>query len=193
MHSRWLAIHWVAGAGFMAGGFLALAPLLLQILPAALFLIFLHIPGYMIHQVEEHAGDRFRTFVNNRMFARLEVLRNVDILVINLPLVWGLNAAALYAAFIWGVGFGLAAPYAMLVNAVAHVGASARFKGYNPGLVTSILVFAPLSFLTILVIGASPSVDLMHHAVGLAVALLVHVLIVVHAASRHAALKAAAR
>jgi hypothetical protein len=175
----------------MAGGFLAMAPLLLLVLPAAIFLIFLHAPGYMIHQVEEHAGDRFRTFVNDRMFGGLDVLRSVDILVINLPLVWGLNAAALYVAFIWGEGFGLAAPYAMLVNAFAHVGASVKFKGYNPGLATSILVFVPLSVVTIWVIGALPSVDLMHHAIGVVIALLVHILIVVHSASRHAALKVA--
>ena len=54
----------VAGAVFMAAALLALVPLLAADWPLALLLIFLHSPGYMIHQVEEHTGDRFRSFVD---------------------------------------------------------------------------------------------------------------------------------
>ena len=41
-----------------------------------------------------------------------------------------------------------------VVNALAHVGASARLRVYNPGLVTSILIFLPLGLLTIATIAA---------------------------------------
>ena len=33
-----------------------------------LLLIYLHTPIYMLHQVEEHTGDRFREFVNQLCF-----------------------------------------------------------------------------------------------------------------------------
>lgn len=185
----WLAAHWVTGAGFMAGGFLAIAPLLDRLLPVGLFLIFLHTPGYMIHQVEEHAGDRFRRFVNDRVFGGRDALGVVDVLVINLPLVWGLNLAALYAGVAWGAGWGLVAPYAMLVNAAAHFGASARFRAYNPGVVTAALLFVPLGVATIAVVGAVPGVSAVHHLAGLLLALLLHGAIIVRALRRDAALR----
>lgn len=46
-----LARHWVAGAVFMAAALLALVPVLAADWPLPLLLIFLHSPGYMIHQV----------------------------------------------------------------------------------------------------------------------------------------------
>ena len=173
----------------MAAGFIAVAPVLVPLLPLGFLLIFLHTPGYMIHQVEEHQGDRFRRFVNDRLFGGSDVLRTVDVLVINLPLVWGLNLAALYAALAAGMGYGLVAPYAMLVNAIAHFGAFARFKTYNPGLWTSALIFVPLSASTIGVIGALPQVTLVHHLVGIGLAVLLHVLIVAHTVRRSVMLR----
>ena len=186
----WLGRNWVVGAAFMAGGFACLAPLLAKLLPLPLLLLFLHTPGYMVHQVEEHARDRFRQFVNDRVFGGLDVLRPVDVLVINLPVVWGLNLSALYAAFARGAGFGLVAPYAMLVNALSHFGASVRFRSYNPGVATSAIVFVPLGVTTILVVGALPSVSTLHHALGLGLAVLLHGVIIAQAVHRLATLRA---
>lgn len=46
---NWLALHWVAGALFMALALLAVEPLLTSLsLPA--LLIYLHSPGYHCHQ-----------------------------------------------------------------------------------------------------------------------------------------------
>lgn len=176
----WLARHWITGAGFMAAGFIALAPLLGQVLPPALWLIYLHSPVYMIHQVEEHQGDRFRAFVNGRVFGGLDVLTVGDVLVINLPLVWGLNLAALYAGAAWGAAWGLVAPYAMLVNAICHLAASIRFRAYNPGVVTSAILFLPLSVAAIAVIGGSPAL----HLAGFGLAVLLHVAIIGNAIRR---------
>jgi hypothetical protein len=174
----WLASHWVAGAGFMAGALIAFAPLLAATVSLPLLLIFLHSPVYMVHQLEEHTGDRFRAFVNRRIFGGRDALTVTDVLVINLPLVWGLNLAALYAAFLWGPGFGLVAPYAMLVNALAHLGGAARLKAYNPGLVTAIIMFLPLSLVTLWLIGGLPGVTTGQHLAALALALLLHVMII---------------
>ncbi|MGH6817165.1 MAG: HXXEE domain-containing protein [Methylovirgula sp.] len=186
---RWLGKHWVTGAGFMAAGFICLIPLLAKLLPVTLLLIYLHTPGYMIHQVEEHAGDRFRHFVNDRVFGGLDVLRTIDVLIINLPLVWGMNLAALYAAFAFGAGYGLVAPYAMLVNALTHFGAAIRFRSYNPGVVTSAVVFIPLSIVTIVLVSTWASASLAQHAIGLGLALLIHLLIAAQAAWRFALLR----
>ena len=171
----WLANRWVSAAGFMGVTLLAVLPLIHSAYALPLVLTFLHSPGYMFHQVEEHTGDRFRTFVNQRIFGGRDALSVPAVLVINIPVVWGLNLAALYAAYFWGAEFGLVAPYAMLFNGVTHIVAAARFRSYNPGLVTSLVLFLPLSLWTILAIGP---VSLGFHIAGLSLAIVLHVLII---------------
>lgn len=171
----WLASRWVAAAGFMAAALLAIFPLLHAAYALPLVLIFLHSPAYMVHQVEEHTGDRFRTFVNQRIFGGRNALSVAAVLVINIPVVWGLNLAALYAAYFWGAGFGLVAPYAMLLNGITHIGAAARFRSYNPGLLTSLVLFIPLSLWTIFAIGP---VGTSFHFAALGLGVVLHALII---------------
>lgn len=169
-----LARHWVAAAGVSGVLLLALAPVLAARWSLPLLLIFLASPAYMLHQVEEHQGDRFRRFVN-RMFG-CEVLTVRAVLVINLPGVWGVNLAALYAAAFAAPGDGLAAPYLMLVNAAAHAGAALRLRCYNPGLVTALCVLAPLGAATLALCPAS----LPQQAAGLVIAVAIHAAILLH-------------
>jgi hypothetical protein len=138
----------------------------------------------MLHQVEEHSGDRFRNFINQRVFGGVDALTTTGVLWINLPGVWGTNLVALYAAGFWAPGYGLAAPYLMIVNAIAHVAATARFRIYNPGLITSLVIFFPLGLASLYVIPAS----LAQHALGLGVSLAIHLAIVVGTAKRAARL-----
>ncbi len=182
----WLAAHWVPGALLMAIALLALAPLLVGAWGWPLMLVYLASPGYMLHQVEEHSGDRFRTFVNARIFGGLEALTTSDVLWINIPGVWGSNLAALYAAYGFGAGYGLAAPYLMLVNVVAHLAGAVRWRVYNPGLWTACGLFAPLALLALWRIAASPS----QHAFGLAVALAIHAAIIGRTTRRASKLRA---
>jgi hypothetical protein len=170
---RWLAAHWVAGALFMGIGFTLLVPVIAGAMSTSVLLIYLHTPGYMLHQVEEHTGDRFRRFINTRVFGGREALTTNAVLWINLPGVWGLNLAALYAARMIEPALGLAAPYLMVVNAAGHVASSTRFHCYNPGLWSSLLVFFPLGLVTLWFVPAS----LAAHGLGLGMAVLIHALI----------------
>lgn len=176
--TAWLAARWVVAAGFMAGALLALVPVLHAAFALPLLLIFLHSPGYMIHQVEEHTGDRFRRFANRVVFHGREGLTVLNVLIINVGAVWGINLAALYAAAFLEPGYGLISPYAMLVNALTHLGAAARLKRYNPGLVTSVVLFLPLSLATLIIIGRLPETTFAQHAGGLGGALILHALII---------------
>ncbi|MBZ9817318.1 HXXEE domain-containing protein [Mesorhizobium sp. CA7] len=180
----WLADYWVIGAGFMAASLIAAAPVLS--LPLPVFLIFLHSPFYMVHQVEEHAGDRFRKFANENVFGGRDALTVASVLVINLPFVWGINLLALYAAFLWGPAWGLVAPYVMIVNALAHLVTSARLGKYNPGLVTSVILFLPLSVATIWMIGRTGG--LVPQLIGAALAILLHLAIIAVVAARYRSL-----
>jgi hypothetical protein len=171
----WLVSRWVAGALFMGLALLAIVPILTGSWPLALLLIFLHAPVYMLHQVEEHGRDRFRTYVNQKVFGGVEALTTDAVLWINIPCVWGLTLAALYAAWLIAPGWGLMAPWLIIVNAITHIANAIKRREYNPGLLTSIFLFLPLGFATLHVIPGTLGQTLF--ALGLS--LLVHVMIVV--------------
>jgi hypothetical protein len=179
MVKSFLATHWVAGALFMA---LALLLLLPAGIPGdgALLLVYLASPIYMLHQVEEHFGDRFRRYVNQVVFGGVEALSTSDVLVINLPGVWGINLAALYAAHFAGAGWGLVAGYMILINGVSHVAMALHLRSYNPGLVTAALLFIPFGVASIVLITGTAS----QHAFAFAIALGIHAAIALHVRRR---------
>jgi hypothetical protein len=178
--TRWLLAHWVAAALCMGLFLIALMPVLAACWTAALLLVFAQLPIYMLHQVEEHTGDRFRLFVNSVMFGGREALTPESVLVINLPGVWGVNLLSLYAASFLGIGWGLAGIYLTLVNGVSHIGATLGLRRYNPGLWTSLALFLPVGGLALYVVNAQPGVTWLHHAAGAGVAIAIHVAIVVY-------------
>jgi uncharacterized membrane protein YbhN (UPF0104 family) len=68
----------------------------------------------------------------------------------------------------------------MLVNALAHLVTSARLRKYNPGLVTSVALFLPLSAATIWTVGG-----LVPQLIDAALAILLHITIFAVVAARH--------
>lgn len=183
----WLAKRWVVAAGFLAAAFIAVFPLISARYPVSAQLIYLCSPAYMIHQVEEHSHDRFRGFVNQRLFACSSAMTVSDVLIINLPLVWGVNLLSAYAACLVAPGYGLLAAYAMLINGLGHIVMAAMLRIYNPGLITAIALFVPLSgaifATTIVQVFTSPQQHL--YAFGAAVAF--HLIIAGNAVRRAAA------
>jgi hypothetical protein len=176
MVKSFLATHWVAGALFMGLALLALLPAGIPGGDSGLLLVYLASPLYMLHQVEEHFGDRFRRYVNQVVFGGVEALTTSDVLIINLPGVWGINLAALYAARFAGAGWGLVAGYMVLINGVSHVAMAVHLRSYNPGLVTAALLFIPFGLASLVLIGGSAS----QHFIGLAMALGIHAAIALH-------------
>lgn len=181
---------WVYG-GSLAG------LLLLGLMPAfapgwslALVLVFLHLPGYMLHQLEEHADDRFRRFFNAIMGGGREVLTPAAVFVVNVPGVWGVNLASILLAARVDLGWGLIGVYLTLVNAVVHVAQAARMRRYNPGLATAVGMFLPLAVVSLFVL--IPAATPTQHVVGLVAAVAFHAAIIVHARRRRAKLERAA-
>jgi hypothetical protein len=176
----------VAAAGFAAASDLMLAPVTASALGAPLFLVFLAGPAYRLHQIEEHVDDRFRRFINDRLFGGRDALTEAGVLWINLPGVWGVNALSLIAGWFVAPGWGLAAGWLMLINALVHVAAAVRLRVYNPGLITALLLLLPLGVAIIWRVPASP----VQQASGMAVAVAIHVLIVIYIKLRAARLAA---
>lgn len=178
MLARWLYPRWVGGA--LCGGVLLLA-----VAPAAaagwdrgVTMVFLMLPVYMLHQVEEHDGDRFRRFVNERMFGGVEALSEAAVLWINIPGVWGVGLVSLYAARAWGAGWGMAMVYLVVVNAVVHLAAGAAQRSYNPGLWTAAALFVPAGGAAWAIVASEPGVGAAQHAAGLGTAIVIHAAIV---------------
>ena len=177
MVTKW---NWPGAAAFCGAILMILAPVVLVVAGPVLFWIYLMLPLYMLHQLEEHAGDRFRIFVNETMGGGREVLSRQATFVINSLGVWGVDLMALYLAVFVNPGWGLMAFYLPLVNAVGHILQAVALKKYNPGLVTSILLFLPLASWGLLVVSKSTGAGWQMQLTGAGVAVFVHAMIIVH-------------
>ncbi|MEM9429242.1 MAG: HXXEE domain-containing protein [Pseudomonadota bacterium] len=112
--------------------------------------------AYIIHQFEEHWVDltgsvfAFKAFLNGSLVAALgaaegaEILSDAGIFVINTSLVWLVGVLAIWSAPRHMFPM-LCMTSIVLVNAVSHTASAALSGAYNPGLLTSILLFFPLS------------------------------------------------
>jgi hypothetical protein len=191
MSVDWFERNWMY-TGVVAGLFLvSLVPLIVGGWSVALVLVYLQLPIYMFHQLEEHYDDRFRRFVNDNIAGGLPALTTPAVVVINILGVWGVNLLALYLAYFADLGLGLIAIYLTLVNAILHVVSTIVLRRYNPGLVTALVLFLPVGAWALIAVARAPGVTTTYHVIGLAVAVLIHVAIVVHVKRRVHALSAA--
>lgn len=117
------------------------------------WLSWLAVAIYLIHNVEEYGVDllgRFHAFPNS-MCSQLGLspypscpIPTPFFLAVNLPLFW---VGAPIAAFMSRRHpiLGLSLYGIIFVNALTHIGA-ALHSGYNPGVLTSLILFLPISF-----------------------------------------------
>ena len=112
--------------------------------------------AYLVHQFEEHGIDIFGRAYALIGYAQIVIadigsapgftLTPLVIYRSNTLFVWLPFLAALWGnrRFIWP---GLAAAGLVLTNAILHIGIAAWRQEYNPGLVTAIVLFVPISLL----------------------------------------------
>ncbi len=183
---NWLVVkwNWPGAAAFCGVCLLALAPFVWAIAEPPIFWIYLQLPVYLLHQLEEHAGDRFRIFMNREIGHGVEVLSRPATFVINSIGVWGVDLLALYLAIFVSPGWGLAALYLPLVNAIGHLGQAAAQRKYNPGLATATLAFIPLAGFGLWFVTRSVDATWIMQGVGLAIAIAIHAAIIAHVKRR---------
>lgn len=182
----WLVTKWNwPGAAALAGVILLLvSPVVWSLGGAEIFWVFLMLPIYMLHQLEEHAGDRFRIFATEVVGHGVEVLSRRAVWVINSAGVWGVDLVALYLAVFVNPGWGLVAMYLPLVNAIAHVAQGIALRRYNPGLVSAVVLFIPLAGWGLAVVSRGSEAGWAAQAVGLGTAVVIHAAIIVHVKRR---------
>lgn len=180
--------QWPYAALFAAGFLGALAPFVFRCAGLPLGLVYLQLPIYMLHQYEEHAGDRFRLWVNSHLGHGRELLTPIATFWINSLLVWLLDLVALYLAAFVDLSLGLIAIYLPLLNSLGHIVPAIATRKYNPGLATSILLFVPVGLLSACVVSRAADCQVQDHLLALAVAIAVHATIIVHVRRRMASL-----
>ena len=124
--------------------------------------------AYILHQFEEHWVDvygrsyAFKPFLNEYLSGLLghaqvqELMSDASVFVINTSLVWLVGALAA-----WRGGGHIFAALCMaaivVVNAISHIGAGLISGSYNPGLLTSVLVFLPVGIGAYSLLARSPA------------------------------------
>ncbi len=189
MHGR--ILDWLVGkwqwpyAALFAACFLGvLAPLVFRYAGMPLGLVYLQLPIYMLHQYEEHAGDRFRLWVNTMIGHGRDVLTPIATFWINSLLVWGLDLVALYLACFVDLSLGLIAIYLPIVNACGHIVPAIVTRKYNPGLLTSVLLFLPVGVYSAVVVSRAANSSLADQLLALGVAIAGHAAIIIHVRRR---------
>jgi len=176
-----LIMHWVYGGALAGILLLIMFPLLTSSWSVPLTLTFFHLPMYMLHQYEEHDKDRFRIFFNETIGGGKEVLSPLAVFIINVPGVWGVIAIATYLVANINIGLGLIAVYLAVINGLVHIGHALLFKRYNPGLVTGATLFLPVGVYSIWQFQLSGSGGFAAQAIGIVVAVAIHVAIIAYA------------
>ncbi|MBI1170529.1 HXXEE domain-containing protein [bacterium] len=172
-----LSANWVYGGTLAGLVLLALTPVLAAGWGADQLCAFLCLPAYMIHQYEEHDDDRFRRFVG-QITGFAEALSKADVFWINVVGVWAVMAAILWASLRLDPGWGAAAGWFLLVNALAHIGQAIALRRPNPGLWTSIVLFVPLGLATVVLSPARP----VQHALAILLVVALHAAILARVA-----------
>ena len=178
---KWLVAEWQwpMAALFAAALLLLMAPVWGVVAGSTIALVWLQLPIYMVHQFEEHYGDRFRLYVN-RNVAHCDALTPQGAFWINSLGVWGIDLAMLYLAVFVSPTLALAAFYLPIVNAIAHIRETAVRRQYNPGLWTSLALFLPVAGYGLYRVTQETGATAGDQALGFGIAVAVHAAIIVY-------------
>jgi hypothetical protein len=153
-----------------------------------LFLIWIQIPIYLLHQYEEHAWPGgFRDYVNLNVFQIKNgqyPLNDINIFWINIPVIWILMPLFAGLSYI-NLFFGLWIPYFAFINSLTHVFAAIVKREYNPGLVVSVILGIPMALYALWIFYTIISVPIIITIISLLAAILIHLFIVIFMRRRY--------
>ncbi|MEO0715112.1 MAG: HXXEE domain-containing protein, partial [Pseudomonadota bacterium] len=145
--------------------------------------------AYILHQFEEHwvdvygHGFAFKPYLNEFLSGLLghaqvrDLMSDASVFVINTSLVWLVGALA-----VWRGGGHIFAALCMaaivVVNAISHIGAGLISGSYNPGLLTSVLVFLPVGIGAYVLLARSPAATASLISASLIWGLVAHLIII---------------
>ena len=117
------------------------------------FLVWLQLPIYLIHEFEEHVYPGwFKKFINEVLFkspVENVPLNDASVFWINIPFIWIMFPLFAVLSQHVNLNFGLILPYFAVFNATTHIIAAIAKRRYNPGLLVSIFLNYPSGIITI--------------------------------------------
>lgn len=144
-----------------------------------LFLIWIQIPIYLLHQFEEHASNGFKNYINKKVFNVQDgeyPLNDKNIFWINIPIIWILMPIFASLSSL-NIMFGLWIPYFAVFNSLSHVIFSIRNREYNPGLIVSLVLGIPVGIYALIMFYTYIAVPLIISILSIFIALLLHIII----------------
>jgi hypothetical protein len=175
--TRWMEDNWAKSTPFLAVYMGILLVLFVLQQDFALFLIWIQMVVYLLHQTEEYLlPGGFMKFFNHRMLGSPEdawpLTKRVSLLI-NVPVIFlAYPATAVLATFL-GYGIGMWLMYFSIINALSHVVMALRFRAYNPGTVVSACLNIPVGVYSVWYFAANGLVGAGAHVAGVAIALAV--------------------
>lgn len=179
MMLRWLYTNWAKLSLFLSIVTTAMIYTIIGPENLLLFLIWIQLPIYLLHQFEEHNWNGFKNYINTNIFkANREnyPLNDKIIFWVNIPIVWIIMPIFSGLANI-NILFGLWIPYFAVINSLTHVIVSIKNREYNPGLLVSLTLGIPVGVYALVTFYTYIQVPLLATIISLFIAISLHLLV----------------
>ncbi len=180
---KWLIENWSKSTIFLAlYMFILLFCYVLQE-DVPLFLIWLQIPIYFLHQFEEYVlPGGFMLHFNKKVLGSSDgeyPLNKKASFWINIPIIFiAFPLSAILSGFVdYSIGIWIA--YFSIINALSHVGMFIKQK-YNPGFIVSLFLNIPVGVFTIYYFISNDIISWGSHLIGLLIGILVQVSLMIY-------------
>ena len=179
----WQAFYQNWGKSCLASAFFMFVILFSSLpqLDYVVFLVWLQVPIYLLHEFEEHAypgyPGHFKAFINQQVFKSKIAnfpLNDANIFWINIPFIWIMFPIFAILAQHSNIHLGIILPAFALFNATTHIIAFCVLRRYNPGLVVSVLLNYPTGIYTLYVMQQAGLLDAATITLGILVAFIGH-------------------
>lgn len=147
-----------------------------------LFLIWIQIPIYLLHQFEEHSRNGFKNYVNKNVFNIASgdyPLNDKNIFWINIPIVWILMPSFAILASLNPL-IGLWIPFFGVINSLSHVIFSIVNKQYNPGIIVSLVLGIPVGLYAIIIFYTDLIIPYLVTGLAVGFAILLHLIVLLY-------------
>lgn len=147
-----------------------------------LFLIWIQIPIYLLHQFEEHSRNGFKNYVNRKVFNVEDgnyPLNDKNIFWINIPIIWILMPLFAILSNINPL-IGLWIPFFGVINSLSHVIFSIAHKQYNPGILVSLILGIPVGVYTLIIFYSSAMISYLVTGLSVGFAVVLHAIVLLY-------------
>jgi len=144
-----------------------------------LFLIWIQIPIYLLHQFEEHSRNGFKNYVNKKVFNVVDgdyPLNDKNIFWINIPIIWILMPLFAILSSINPL-IGLWIPFFGIINSLSHVIFSIVNKEYNPGILVSLILGIPVGLYALMIFYSNLQISYLVTILSVGFSIILHMIV----------------